>query len=56
MADELLTAGKIAKALEVTPKKIKDAIDKAGIEPDSVKGNCKYYAPKTVEKIKAAID
>lgn len=56
MADELLTAGKIATALEVSPKKIKDAIEKAGIEPDSVKGACKYYGPETVEKIKAAIE
>ncbi len=56
MADDLLTAGKIAQALDVAPKKIKQAIDKAGVEPDSVKGNCKYYGPATVEKIKAAID
>ena len=56
MTQELLTAGKIATALQVSPKKIKDAIDKAGIEPDSVKGACKYYAPASVEKIKAALE
>ena len=56
MAEELLSAGKIAKVLEVSPKKIKEAIEKAGVEPDSVKGSCKYYGPATVEKIKAAID
>lgn len=56
MADELLSAGKIAQALDVTPKKIKEAIEKAGVEPDSVKGSCKYYGPKTVEKIKAALE
>ncbi len=56
MAEELLTAGKIAQVLEVSPKKIKEAIEKAGIEPDSVKGACKYYGAKTVEKIKAAIE
>ena len=56
MAEELLTAGKVAKALEVSPKKIKEAIEKAGLEPDVVKGACKYYKPETVEKIKAALD
>ena len=56
MANELLTAGKIAQALEVSPKKIKEAIEKAGVEPDSVKGACKYYGPETVKKIKAAIE
>jgi hypothetical protein len=56
MAEALLTAGKIATALQVSPKKIKDAIAKAGIEPDSVKGACKYYTPASVDKIKAALE
>ncbi len=56
MAEELLTAGKVAAALNVPPKKVKAAIEKAGLEPDVVKGACKYYKPETVEKIKAALD
>ena len=57
MADSnLLTAGKLAKELAVSPKKIKEAIDKSGIEPDVVKGSCKYYGPETAEKIKAALE
>jgi len=55
MADTLTTAGKLAKELNVPEKKIKEAIEKAGIEPDAVKGPCKYYGAATVEKIKAAL-
>ena len=56
MAEELLSAGKVAKALEATPKQVKDAIEKAGVEPDVVKGGCKYYGQVTVKKIKAALN
>ena len=56
MAEELLSAGKVAKALDVAPKKVKEAIEKVGLEPDVVKGGCKYYGPESVEKIKAAIE
>lgn len=56
MPEELLTAGKIAQVLHVSQKKIKDAIEKAGIKPDSVKGACKYYGPASVDKIKAALE
>ena len=56
MAEELLSAGKVAKALDVSPQKVKEAIEKAGLEPDSVKGSCKYYGPASVEKIKASLE
>lgn len=56
MADELLTAGKLAKELNVPEKKIKEAIEKAGIQPDAVKGPCKYYGPATVAKIKTELE
>jgi hypothetical protein len=53
MADnELLTAGKLATAWGVSPKLVKQAIEKAGVEADVVKGGCKYYGPETAEKIK----
>lgn len=55
MAEELLTAGKIAQALQVSPKQVKEAIEKAGVQADVVKGGCNYYGPKTVQKIKAAL-
>ncbi len=56
MAEELLSAGKLAKALEVSPKKVKEAIEKAGIEPDVVKSGCKYYGAESAKKIKAALE
>lgn len=56
MAENLMTVGKLAKELNVPEKKIKEAIEKAGIQPDVVKGACKYYAPASVEKIKAALN
>lgn len=53
MADkDLLTAGKLAAAWGVSPKAVKDAIAKAGVDADVVKGGCKYYGPETAEKIK----
>jgi hypothetical protein len=56
MAEELLTAGKIAIALEASPKKIKEAIEKVGLEADVIKAGCKYYNSESVEKIKAALE
>jgi len=52
MAEELLTAGKWAKALGVSEKKFKETAKAAGIEPDAKKGCCAYYSKKTAEKIK----
>lgn len=53
MADEeLLTAGKIAKALGISAGKVSSYIKEKGLEPDKTKGSCKYYGPKTVANIK----
>ncbi len=53
MADkDLLTAGKLAAAFGVSPKVLKEAIIKAGVEPDVTKGACKYYGPESAKKIK----
>lgn len=56
MAQDLLSSGKVAKELGVTPKAVKAAIEKLALEPDVVKGACKYYAPESVAKIKKALD
>jgi len=53
---DLLSAGKLAKALGVSAKVVKQAIEKAGVEPDVIKGSCKYYGPETAEKIRTAIE
>ena len=56
MADEeLLTAGKIAKAIGVSASTVNGYIKDNGIEPDKTKGSCKYYGPKTVAKIKKGV-
>jgi len=52
---DLLTAGKIAKELGVSPAKLKKIIQELNIEPDVKKGNCSYYGSKTVAKIKKNI-
>jgi predicted transcriptional regulator len=53
--NDMLTAGKIAKELGVSPAKLKKIIKELEIEPDLKKGNCSYYGPKTVAKIKKNI-
>jgi hypothetical protein len=54
--DELLTAGKIAQALNAKPADVKKAIAALKLEPDAVKGGCSYFGPSKVEKIKAKLD
>mgnify|MGYP006306913045 CR=1 FL=1 len=56
MADDLSSAGKLAKAWGVPPKKVKEAIEKTRVEPDVVKSGCNYYGPQTAKKIKAALE
>ena len=56
MADDLSSAGKLAKAWGVPPKKVKEAIEKTRVEPDVVKSGCNYYGPETAQKIKAALE
>ncbi len=51
--EELFTAGKLAKEWGVPPKKVKIAIEKAGVAPDVKKGKCNYFVGETVAKIKA---
>lgn len=52
---DLLTAGKIAQALDAKPAEVKKAIGELALGPDVVKGGCSYYGPETVEKIKAKL-
>jgi hypothetical protein len=54
-AAELLTASKIAAALKVTDKKVKNAIAELGLKPAAKKGVCSYYAKADVPKIKKAL-
>jgi len=53
---EMYTAAKLAKALGISQGKVKKLVEAQGIQPDEVKRGCKYYAPLTLEKLKAALE
>ena len=55
MADELLTAGKIAEKLGVSAGKVSKTIKQEGLEPDQKKGNCGYFGPQKVRQIEEAL-
>jgi GTP-binding protein HflX len=51
MGEELLTTGKIAEKLGVSPAKVSKTIKDNGLEPDQKKGNCAYFGPEKVGKL-----
>ena len=53
--DDLKTAGNIAKELGISPAKVKKFSDDKSIKPDHSKEACKYYGPKTFNKIKSGL-
>ena len=55
MAEEMVSAGKLAKEWGVTDAAVKKAIKELGIEPDAKKGACAMYGKATAEKIKKAL-
>lgn len=54
-SEEGITAGNIAKELNVPPAKVKKAIETLKLAPVAKKGACSYYAKGAVAKIRAAI-
>jgi hypothetical protein len=52
---DLLTASKIAAALEVPDAKVKKAIAALGLEPAAKKGVCSYYDKSAIPQIKKAL-
>ena len=52
---EMLTGKKISEKLSVSPSKVTKYIKENNIQPDQVRGNCKYYGPKTVKQIEKAL-
>lgn len=52
---ELYTAKKLAEAVGVSEGKVKKLLVTLDIQPDEVKGNCKYYGPAALAKIKAEL-
>lgn len=55
MADEMVSAGKLAKEWGVSETAVKKAIKELGIEPDAKKGVCAMYGKETAAKIKKAL-
>ncbi len=51
----LLTAGKIAEKLGVSPGKVSKIIKERGIEPDQKKGACGYFGAEKIKEIEAAV-
>jgi hypothetical protein len=52
---DMLTAGNIAKQLNVPPAEVKKAIASLKLKPDAKKGACCYYGQTAVAKIKKAV-
>ena len=52
---ELLSSGKLAEKLNISPAKLKKFIEQLNIEANSMKGKCAYYDNAAYEKIKAAL-
>lgn len=48
----MLSAGKIAKELDASPKDVKRIIKEEELEPDVVKRGCSYYGETKTEIIK----
>jgi hypothetical protein len=57
MAEEkkAITPANLAREWGVALNAVKDAIKKAGIEPNSTRGACKYYTKEDAEKIRALL-
>ena len=53
--NELLTGKKIAEKLNISPSKVNKYLKENDVQPDQVKGNCKYYGPKTVKQVEKAL-
>jgi hypothetical protein len=58
MIDEkkAITPANLARQWGLPLKAVKDAIRKAGIEPNSTRGTCKYYTREDAEKIQSLLN
>ncbi|HPI93417.1 MAG TPA: hypothetical protein PLT09_06605 [Deltaproteobacteria bacterium] len=51
-----ITPSNLAREWGVGLKAVKDAIVKAGIEPASTRGACRYYTEQDAKKIKSFVN
>lgn len=52
----MYSTGKLAKALGISTGKVKKLLASLGLEPDAVKGNCKYYSSEALSKLEQALE
>ena len=52
---EGLSAGAIAKELQVSPAVVKRVLAELRIDADFVKAGCAYYFPQRTDQVKAAL-
>ncbi len=50
----LLTAGKMAERLGISPGAVKKLIEAQNIKPDQIKSGCKYYGAAALKKLQSA--
>ena len=55
MAEELLTAKKIAEKYGLKPGQVTKFIKETSLEPDKTKGACKYFGPGKQTEIEKAL-
>ena len=53
---KMYTVAKLAKLLDVSEGEVKKIIKLEEIEPDEVRGGCKYYSKETAEEIEALLE
>jgi plasmid maintenance system antidote protein VapI len=53
--EEMLSTGKVATKLGVSPAKIKKIIQELEIQPDMKKGNCAYFGADAQKKIESKL-
>jgi len=52
----MYSTGKLAKALGISTGKVKKLLASLELEPDAVKGNCKYYGSQALSKLEQALE
>jgi DNA-binding transcriptional MerR regulator len=52
----MYTVAKLAKLLGVSQGELKKLIELEEIEPDEVRGGCKYYSEETAEEIEELLE
>jgi hypothetical protein len=55
-SNEMYSTGKLAKALGISTGKVKKLLASLELEPDAVKGNCKYYSSEALGKLEQSLE